>query len=105
MDHETACEVEGGNEFDPKYHLTKGFSEFYNPFQHKPDERLNDKVQKQADKLADLEEHRNKVDGERKNQAKNLKMIEKSVYFATSSDSNRRSPSLKAQKPNTSHEP
>lgn len=46
-----------------------------------------------AEKLADIEDHRIKVDAERKNQAKNLKLIEKSVYFASSKDTNRMSPS------------
>jgi hypothetical protein len=32
LDHQTACEAEGGNEFDPQYHLTKGFAELHNPF-------------------------------------------------------------------------
>jgi hypothetical protein len=35
-----------------------------------------------GEKLADVEEHRIKVDAERKNQAKNLKLIERSVYFS-----------------------
>jgi len=45
-----------------------------------------DKVMKNAEKLADVEEHRIRVDNERKNQAKNVKMIEKSVYFTTAQD-------------------
>jgi hypothetical protein len=36
-----------------------------------------DKVMKNAEKLADIEEHRIKVDA--KNHAKNIKLIEKSV--------------------------
>jgi hypothetical protein len=39
-----------------------------------------------AEKIADVEEHRIKVDTERKNQAKNIKLIEKSVYFATTNE-------------------
>lgn len=67
QDHGSAYYIEGGDKFDPQYHLTKGFSEAHNPFQHKPGERLMDKVMKTAEKLADLEEFRNKVDSERRN--------------------------------------
>jgi hypothetical protein len=49
-----------------------------------------------GEKLADVEENRIKADTERKNQAKNLKLIERSVYFSNKREE--RSPSMKGIK-------
>ena len=58
LDPSTAMESEGVNGPIQGYNFKKGFAESYNPLQHKPSERLIDKVLTQAEKLANIEVER-----------------------------------------------